>query len=93
MFIAIMDVISIILIVIAEAVNVIVLFNGIFIAIIVGKKFRAKIHILNYALVSNVVHSNIKGFKSKLIQMKYNFSFNFIKKKCLIKNLKTYYLF
>jgi hypothetical protein len=62
MFIAIMDVISIILIVIAEAVNVIFLFNGIFIAIIVGKKFRAKIHILNYALVSNVVHSNIKGF-------------------------------
>ena len=62
MFIAIMDVISIILIVIAEAVNVIVLFNGIFIAIIVGKKFRAKSHILNYALVSNVVHSNIKGF-------------------------------
>ena len=63
MFIVIMDAIVIVqVVVIAGVANVIVVLIKIIIAIIVEKKFRAKIHVLNYALVSNVVLSNIKGF-------------------------------
>ena len=63
MFIVIMDAIVIVqVVVIVGVANVIVVLIKIIIAIIVEKKFRAKIHVLNYALVSNVVHSNIKGF-------------------------------
>ena len=63
MFIVIMDVIVIVqVVVIAGVANVIVVLIKIIIAIIVEKKFRAKIHVSNYALVSNVVLSNIKRF-------------------------------